>query len=206
MANGGGLQTYLSNKAGAMAAAARGLESGDAARDTIAAECRCRPDRHSTRAYPRFQLVSDSGRPSAASVLAELSGAPARRARELSDAHLFDWRRPARHEPRRRVLRFEAENNDATFLGLDTADPLYPSTSARSQAREPGEKRDRRAARVCGEHVSAPTKLVREAQPVDIRGNGRVAPRPHDILDHVGRTPLVALSRVVPADARAPCS
>jgi uncharacterized OsmC-like protein len=172
MTNRSGLETYLSNKACAMAAAARGLESGDAARDTIAAECSVSDLTGVRRVRIRdFQLVSDSGPafggfglgPSSPELLlgvlasclthTYLIGA-AQRGVSLDGVH----------------VRFEAENNDAGFLGLDTADPSYPF-NIRAVVRI-----DSRAdqSEIDGLHAYAAgacplTKLVRESQSVDIR-------------------------------------
>jgi uncharacterized OsmC-like protein len=128
MADRQGLSTYLSNKLQAMRAAAHAFESGDATRETIAAECSVSDVTGVRRVRIRdFQLLSDSGAafggfglgPSSpemllgvlASCLAHtyLIGA-AHRGVSLDGVH----------------VRFEAENNDAAFLGLDTRDPPYP--------------------------------------------------------------------------------
>ena len=172
MANGGGLQTYLSNKAGAMAAAARGLESGDAARDTIAAECSVSDLTGIRRMRIRdFQLVSDSGPafggfglgPSSPELLlgvlasclthTYLIGA-AQRGMSLDGVY----------------VRFEAENNDAAFLGLETADPSYPfNIRAVVRIESRAAQHEIEALHAYAVSTCPLTKLVRESQPVDIR-------------------------------------
>lgn len=175
MTNGTGLETYLSTKAEAMTAAARTLGTGDAARETIAAECSVSDLTGIRRVKIRdFQIVSDSGPafggfslgPSSPELLlgvlasclthTYLIGA-AQRGISLDGVH----------------VRFEAENNDAAFLGLDTADPSYPFNIrgiVRIESRA-GEA-EIEALHAYAASTCPLTKLIREAQPV------AVAPRP----------------------------
>jgi uncharacterized OsmC-like protein len=167
-----GLDTYLSNKISAMTAAARKSESGDAVRETIAAECSASDLTGVRRVRIRdFQLISDSGAafggfslgPSSPELLlgvlasclthTYLIGA-AQRGMSLDEVH----------------VRFEAENNDAEFLGLDTTDPPYPFNiravvriESRANAHEIAELHEY-AARTC-----PLTKLVREPQSIEVR-------------------------------------
>ena len=123
-----GLRDYLTRKAAALAKTASRLASGDAARETISAECQASDVTGVRRIQIRdFQIVSDSGPgfggqslgPSSPELLlgvlasclthVYLIGA-AQRGITLDDVR----------------VRFEAENNDARFLGLDTADPDVP--------------------------------------------------------------------------------
>ena len=171
-ANPRGLDTYLSNKACAMTAAAHKSESGDAVRETIAAECSASDVTGVRRVRIRdFQLVSDSGAafggfslgPSSPELLlgvlasclthTYLIGA-AQRGVSLDEVH----------------VRFEAENNDAAFLGLATTDPPYPFNiravvriESRADAREIADLHEY-AARTC-----PLTKLIREPQVLDVR-------------------------------------
>jgi uncharacterized OsmC-like protein len=170
-ANPRGLDTYLSNKAIAMKAAARKSESGDAVRETIAAECSASDLTGVRRVRIRdFQLISDSGPafggfglgPSSPELLlgmlasclthTYLIGA-AQRGVSLDAVH----------------VRFEAENNDAAFLRLETTDPPYPFNirgivriESRADAREIADLHDY-AARTC-----PLTKLVREPQSIEV--------------------------------------
>lgn len=166
-----GLETYLSNKAEAMTAAARRLESGDAARETIAAECSVSDLTGIRRVRMRdFQIVSDSGPafggfglgPSSPELLlgvlasclthTYLIGA-AQRGISLDGVH----------------VRFEAENNDAGFLGLETADPSYPFNIrgiVRVESR--ASDADLEALHEYAAQTCPLTKLVRESVPVNV--------------------------------------
>jgi uncharacterized OsmC-like protein len=180
MTQASGLETYLSNKAEAMSAAALRIGSGDAARETIAAECSVSDLTGIRRVRMRdFQIVSDSGPafggfglgPSSPELLlgvlasclthTYLIGA-AQRGVTLDAVH----------------VRFEAENNDADFLGLETADPSYPFNirgivRIESRASEAEiESLHAYAASTC-----PLTKLIREARPVEISTDPLPAPR-----------------------------
>ena len=128
MTNQRDLATYIENKAAAMREAAVRIGSGEAAKETVAAECSASDLTGVRRLRIRdFQLVSDSGPafggfslgPSSPEMLlgvlasclthTYLIGA-ALQGVALDNVH----------------VRFEAENNDAAFLGLATTDPPYP--------------------------------------------------------------------------------
>jgi uncharacterized OsmC-like protein len=122
------LEKYLSNKAGAMAAAARSSASGDAVRETIAAECSA-SDLTGVRRVRvgDFQLISDSGPafggfrlgPSSPELLLGVLASCLTHTYLIGAANMGIPLDDVR-------VRFEAENNDAAFLGLETADPPYP--------------------------------------------------------------------------------
>ena len=165
------LQTYLANKRLAMKAAAAGLQTGDDARETVAAECSASDLTGVRRIKIRdFQLISDSGLafggfslgPSSPELLlgvlasclthtyligAAILGVP------LDNVH----------------VRFEAENNDAGFLGLETSDPPYP-TGIRGTVRlaSPALENDLAALHEYAAASCPLTKLVREPVPVTI--------------------------------------
>ena len=166
------LDTYLSDKADAMALAARDLQSGDAARDTIAAECSASDLTGVRRVRIRdFQLISDSGPafggfslgPSSPELLlgvlasclthTYLIGA-AQQGVSLDGVH----------------VRFEAENNDAGFLGLATADPPYPfNIRALVRVESRASQNELDALHVYAAKACPLTKLVREPLSVQIR-------------------------------------
>jgi uncharacterized OsmC-like protein len=124
----GGLPRYLQNKAAAMSAAAAGLASGDAARESISAECSASDLTGTRRIQIRdFRLVSDSGpafggyslgASSPELLLGVLASC-------LTHTYLIAaaWRGLALRSVNVRV---EAENNDARLLGLETSDPPLP--------------------------------------------------------------------------------
>lgn len=122
------LDTYLFNKAAAMTKAEAGFSSGDAARETIAAECSSSDVTGVRRVRIRdFQLVSDSGPgfggfslgPSSPELLLGVLASC------LTHTYLIGAAQKGIPLDSVRV-RFEAENNDAGFLGLETSDPPYP--------------------------------------------------------------------------------
>jgi uncharacterized OsmC-like protein len=122
------LGQYLKNKATAIAAAARAAGSGDSLRETVRAECIASDLTGVRRVRIRdFQLVSDSGTafggfglgPSSPELLLGVLASC------LTHTYLIGAARQGIALENVRV-RFEAENNDAAFLGLETADPPYP--------------------------------------------------------------------------------
>ncbi len=128
MGEGSGLGEYISRKAAAMQATARGLASGDAARETISAECTAADGTGVRRVRIReFQYLSDSGPgfggfglgPSSPEMLL---GALASC---LAHTYLIGAAQMGLALASVRV-RFEAENNDARLLGLETSDPELP--------------------------------------------------------------------------------
>jgi uncharacterized OsmC-like protein len=122
------LQRYLKNKAAAMKEAGEQAGSGDALRETVRAECSASDLTGIRRVRIRdFQLVSDSGPafggfglgPSSPEMLLGVLASC------LTHTYLIGAARQGIPLDNVRV-RFEAENNDAAFLGLETADPPYP--------------------------------------------------------------------------------
>jgi uncharacterized OsmC-like protein len=122
------LGQYLKNKAKAMTAAAEEVGSGDSLRETVRAECSASDLTGVRRVRIRdFQLVSDSGTafggfglgPSSPELLLGVLASC------LTHTYLIGAARQGIALENVRV-RFEAENNDAAFLGLETADPPYP--------------------------------------------------------------------------------
>ena len=69
-------------------------------------------------------------------------------------------------------VRFEAENNDADFLGLDTADPSYPfNIRAVVRIESRAGQQEIESLHAYAASTCPLTKLIREAQPVDIRAD-----------------------------------
>ncbi len=166
-----GLPAYLENKAAAMNAAARGLTSGDAARETISAECSASDLTGARRIRIRdFQLVSDSGPafggfslgPSSPELLLGVLASC------LTHTYLIGaaQRGIALDEVR---VRFEAENNDAGFLGLTTADPAVPfNIRARVSVRSKADKGVVEGLHAWARASCPLTKIVREPHSVEI--------------------------------------
>jgi uncharacterized OsmC-like protein len=123
-----GLEEYLVRKRAAMTAAAAGLAGGDAARETISATCTADDLSGVRRITIRdFQILSDSGPgfggadrgPSSPELLLGVLASC------LTHTYLIGAAQ--RGIPLREVrVRFEADNNDAGFLGLATSDPSLP--------------------------------------------------------------------------------
>jgi uncharacterized OsmC-like protein len=165
------LRQYLANKAAAMSRAAKSFSSGESVRETIAAECVASDLTGVRRVRMRdFQLISDSGAafggfglgPSSPEILLGVLASC------LTHTYLIGAAQ--RNIPLDRVqVRFEAENNDAAFLGLSTDDPPYPfniravvrveSGAAQEELKELHDY----AAQTC-----PLTRLVRESLPVQI--------------------------------------
>ena len=166
------LARYLENKAIAMKGAADLAGSGDAVRETVAAECSAGDLTGVRRVRIRdFQLVSDSGPafggfglgPSSPELLLGVLASC------LTHTYLIGAARRGIALDNVRV-RFEAENNDAAFLGLETADPPYPFNIRGSVKVESSAD----AATIAALHEwaarSCPlTRLVREPVPVSVR-------------------------------------
>jgi uncharacterized OsmC-like protein len=171
MTNPTGLDVYLSNKAAAMASAARALESGDAARDTIAAECTASDVTGVRRVQMReFRVLSDSGPafggfglgPSSPELLLGVLASC------LTHTYLIGAARQGVSLDRVHV-RFEAENNDAEFLGLSTADPPYPANIRAFVTLDGAAKpEDLEALHAYAARSCPLTRLVREPLPVAI--------------------------------------
>ena len=124
-----GLQAYLRNKKLAMLAAAERLGSGEAARETIAAECSAGDLTGVRRVRIRdFQLISDSGSAFGGFSLGPSSPELLLGVLASCLTHTYLIGAASLGIPLDNVqVRFEAENNDAAFLGLETADPPYPA-------------------------------------------------------------------------------
>lgn len=170
-----GLAKYIENKARAMAAHAAGFEHGDAARETIAAEATASDLTGVRRLRIRdFNLLSDSGPgfggfglgPSSPELLLGVL------ATCLTHTYLIGAARLG--VPLREVkVRFEAENNDAAFLGLETGDPPYPFNIRALVRVESDAPADGLAALHAFAAGNCPlTRLVREPLPVTISVEG----------------------------------
>ncbi len=168
---GTGLETYLTNKRIAMATAASSYSAGDDARETISAECSTGDLTGARHIRIRdFELISDSGQafggfsmgPSSPELLLGVLASCLNHT-YLIGAALMAVSLDSVH------VRFEAENNDAGFLGLDTDDPSYPDNirarvKVQSRAPEPDlEKLHAYVAQSC-----PLTRLVREPLSVSI--------------------------------------
>lgn len=167
----GGLAQYLLHKAPAMAAAAARYKHGDDARETISAECTSSDLTGVRRIRIRdFQLISDSGPgfggfslgPSSPELLlgvlasclthTYLIGA-ANRGIALDSVN----------------VRFEAENNDARLLGLETSDPAVPfDIRAFVRVESPAPTADVAALHDYVEQSCPLTRIIREPQRVEI--------------------------------------
>lgn len=165
------LRQYLLNKTAAMRAAAKRLGSGNGARETIAAECSASDVTGVRRIKIRdFQLISDSGPAFGGFSLGPSSPELLLGVLASCLTHTYLIGAATLGVPLDNVhVRFEAENNDAAFLGLETSDLPYP-TGIRAVVHIESTAEDRQlaalhefAARSC-----PLTKLVREPAPVTI--------------------------------------
>ncbi len=166
-----GLTTYLANKARAMLGAAKGFGSGAAVRETISAECSASNLTGVRQIRIRdFQLLSDSGPAFGGFSLGPSSPEILLGALASCLTHTYLIGAAQRNLSLDKVhVRFEAENNDAAFLGLATDDPPYPfniravvRVDSRASKDELRELHDY-AARTC-----PLTKLVRDSLSVQI--------------------------------------
>ena len=124
----GGLPEYLRNKALAMTNAATARASGDAVRETISAECSA-SDLTGVRRIRigDFHLLSDSGPAFGGFRLGPSSPELLLGVLASCLTHTYLIAAAARGISLESVsVRFEAENNDAHFLGLETSDPDLP--------------------------------------------------------------------------------
>ena len=170
-----GLGTYLINKAIAMRAAARGHASGDAARETIAAECTAGDLTGVRRIRIRdFQLLSDSGGafggfslgPSSPELLLGMLASCLTHTYLIGAAH----RGVTLDEVR---VRFEAENNDSAFLGLETTDHPYPfNIRAVVHIESPADADQIASLHEYAARMCPLTRLIREPQSIDVRPAG----------------------------------
>jgi uncharacterized OsmC-like protein len=171
MESDGGLRRYLVSKKDAMLAAAARFASGDAARETIAAECSASELTGVRQIRIReFSLVSDSGPgfggtnrgPSSPELLLGVLASCLTHT-YLIGAALQDVPLDNVH------VRFEAENNDAAFLGLETSDPPQPhNIRARVRLESPADASKLAALHDYARRSCPLTKLVREPQEVTI--------------------------------------
>jgi uncharacterized OsmC-like protein len=166
------LQIYLNNKAKAMAAAARAGGAGNSFRETVSAECSASDLTGVRRVRIRdFQLVSDSGPafggfglgPSSPELLLGVLASC------LTHTYLIGAARQGIALDAVRV-RFEAENNDAAFLGLETADPPYPfNIRAQVRVESPASAEAIAALHAYAASNCPLTRLVREPLSVTIQ-------------------------------------
>jgi uncharacterized OsmC-like protein len=167
----GGLAQYLVNKAGAMAAAAERYKHGDDARETIGAECTSSDLTGVRRIRIRdYQLISDSGPafggfslgPSSPELLLGVLASC------LTHTYLIGAANRGIMLDRVNV-RFEAENNDARFIGLETADPAMPfNIRAFVRVESPAPAADIAALHDYVEGSCPLTRIIREPWPVEI--------------------------------------
>ncbi len=170
-----GLAQYLVHKKEALAKTAASLPSGDSARETISAESFASDLTGVRRIKIRdFQILSDSGAgfggynlgPSSPELLlgvlasclthTYLIGA-ARQGIALDSVH----------------VRFEAQNNDARFLGLETADPDVPfNIRARVEVRSDADRDAIAALHEFAARYCPLNKIMREPQTITIEGVG----------------------------------
>jgi len=167
----GGLPVYIESKERAMQRHAAGFASGDAARETIAAECTAADLSGARHVRIRdFELISDSGPgfggsstgPSSPELLLGVLASCLTHIYLIGAAHQ-GIALEAVH------VRFEAENNDAGLLGLETADPPFPF-NIRGRVRVVSREAPERLAALHDYAINACplTKLVREPQTVTI--------------------------------------
>jgi uncharacterized OsmC-like protein len=168
----GNLRDYLTRKAAAMAATAAALPAGDAARETVRAECHVDPTTGARRVRLRdFEIVSDSGAGFGGSSLGPSSPELLLAVLSTCLAHVYLIGAARQGIPLDDVrVRFEAENNDARFLGLETGDPDLPFNIRGHVELET----DADPAAVSALHDYATrncplTKIVREAQSLEIK-------------------------------------
>jgi uncharacterized OsmC-like protein len=169
------LQQYLSNKSEAMRAASRSYGSGAAVRETIAAECSASDLTGIRRIQIRdFRFLSDSGPafggfglgPSSPELLLGVLASC------LTHTYLIGAAKEGIPLDSVRV-RFEAENNDAGFLGLATMDPELPFNIRALVHLESSAETERVARLHDWARRSCPlTKLIREAHTVTIETAG----------------------------------
>jgi uncharacterized OsmC-like protein len=166
-----GLTAYLANKAKAMFEAARGFGTGAAVRETISAQCTASNLTGVRQIRIRqFQLLSDSGPAFGGFGLGPSSPEILLGALASCLTHTYLIGAAQRNMSLDKVeVRFEAENNDAAFLGLATEDPPYPfniralvRVESQASPEELAELHDY-AARTC-----PLTKLVRDSLSVQI--------------------------------------
>jgi uncharacterized OsmC-like protein len=165
------LQTYLTNKQQAMTNAAERFGNADAVRETVAAECSASDLTGVRRVRIRdFQLVSDSGPGFGGFSLGPSSPEMLLGVLASCLAHTYLIGAALRGIPLDNVrVRFEAENNDAAFLGFETADPPYPfNIRARVHVDSPAEPAALAELHEYARTTCPLTKMMREPVPVTI--------------------------------------
>jgi uncharacterized OsmC-like protein len=166
------LQRYLVNKAAAMSAAAAGLASGNAARETISAECSAADLTGVRRIRIRdFQLLSDSGPAFGGFGLGPSSPELLLGVLASCLTHTYLIGAANRGLPLDSVnVRFEAENNDARFLNLETSDPDVPfGIRAFVRISSPASPAQLEALHAYAQQTCPLTKIVRERQTVEVQ-------------------------------------
>ncbi len=166
-----GLETYLMNKRAAMTAAASGFTAGDDARETIWAECSSADLTGVRRIRIReFQLVSDSGKAFGGFSLGPSSPELLLGVLASCLSHTYLIGAALMSIPLDSVqVRFEAENNDAGFLGLETGDPSFPDNiRARVQVQSGAPETDLTKLHAYAAENCPLTKLVRQPLSVSI--------------------------------------
>jgi uncharacterized OsmC-like protein len=168
----GGLREYLGQKAAAMRGAAAPLGSGDDARQTITAQCSASTLDGARRIRIRdFELVSDSGPafggqdlgPSSPELLLGVLASCLTHT-YLIGAAIRGVSLDAVH------VRVDADNNDARFLQLKTADPDVPfNIRAIVRIESPAPEDDLAALDRYVDESCPLTKLVRLPQSMEIR-------------------------------------
>ena len=166
-----GLPAYLRNKAEAMAAAAARYGSGDAARETIAAECSATDLTGVRRIRIRdFQLLSDSGPAFGGFGLGPSSPELLLGVLASCLTHMYLIGAANRGLSLDSVnVRLQAENNDAALLGLATSDPPLPfniRAFVRVESNAPAA--DIAALHEYVEAACPLTKIIREPNPVTV--------------------------------------
>lgn len=170
----GGLQQYLLNKAAAMAAASSNYGSGDDAREAIAAECIASDLTGVRRIHIRdYQLLSDSGPsfggfslgPSSPEMLLGVLASCLTHTYLIGAANLG--------LPLDSVhVRFEAGNNDARFLGLETSDPPVPfDIRAVVRLLSPAPEEQLAPLHDYAQRSCPLTRIIREPHTVDIQSS-----------------------------------
>ncbi len=171
MSNERSLRHYLTNKAQAMDEGAQTFGSGDDVRETVSAECTASDLTGIRRIRIRdFQLISDSGPlfggfslgPSSPEMLLGVLASC------LTHTYLIGAAQRKISLDKIQV-RFEAENNDAAFLGLTTNDPSYPhNIRAFVQVESDASLQDMQDLHDYASRTCPLTKLIRQAVPLDI--------------------------------------
>jgi uncharacterized OsmC-like protein len=167
----GGLGAYLENKRAAMATARAHLGSGDKARETISAECSASDLTGVRRIRIRdYEIISDSGPTFGGYSLGPSSPELLLGVLASCLTHTYLIEAANRGIALERVdVRFEAENNDARFLGLETSDPDLPfNIRGRVEVESSASREEIEALHAFAEAHCPLTRLVREPQRIVI--------------------------------------